>query len=122
MPSSQLTAQTGCNDDRLRLLAHLARHARIRGVILELRNKSIMHSKESYDRAVTANAKLSRWWIELHESVEPALGGDAEGGEADDFSMDANRSTLQPLHRVLLLVLRHESIISLNRPLIARQK
>lgn len=81
-----------------------------------------MHSKESYDRAVTANAKLSRWWIELHESVEPALGGEAEGGEVHDSSMDANGLILQPLHRVLLLVLRHESIISLNRPLIARQK
>lgn len=89
-------------DAVLFLLGHVARHARIRGLILELRNKSIATRQDTADRASYVHAELAKWSNEIQDAVEE----ETEPG-------------LSPGHRVLLLLLKHESTIALNRPMIA---
>ncbi|CAG8890694.1 unnamed protein product [Penicillium egyptiacum] len=103
-----------CPDDRrLRLLCHLAKFARIRGLIVELRNKSILHSHASQVEAAHVTGELSQWWNEVYDDVNPI----DEVGEPDL----EQEPILQPYHRLLLMILRHEAIISLNRPLLASE-
>ncbi|KAJ5335121.1 hypothetical protein N7452_007524 [Penicillium brevicompactum] len=103
------------NDDRrLRLVCHLAKFARIRGLIVELRNKSILHSHDSQVEAAHVTGELSQWWNEVYDDVNPI--------EEPDESGQEQTPALQPYHRLLLMILRHEAIISLNRPLLAAEK
>lgn len=102
------------DDYRLRLLCHLAKFARIRGLILELRNKSILHSHAGTVEASHVNGELSQWWNEVYDDVNPIEDhADTEPGQGP---------VLTPYHRLLLIVLRHEAIISINRPLLAAEK
>ncbi|KAJ6115969.1 C6 transcription factor [Penicillium sp. IBT 18751x] len=101
------------NDHRLRLICHLAKFARIRGLILELRNKSILHSHAGAVEASHVNGELSQWWNEVYDDVNPIEDADPES---------SHNPVLGPYHRLLLLVLRHEAIISMNRPLLAAEK
>ncbi|KAF7585297.1 hypothetical protein BBP40_011299 [Aspergillus hancockii] len=95
----------GTHDQNLRLLSHLAKFARVRGLVVELRNKSILHSQETSITATQVNGELVHWWNEVYDDVYP---------------VDENPE-LSPLHRLLLIVFRHESIISMNRPLLAAE-
>lgn len=97
--------------DRLRLLTHLAKFARVRGLVVELRNKSISHNQDSSPTATQINGELTQWWNEVYDDVhlDP---------EDDD---DDPHASLAPLHRLILVVLRHESILSMNRPLLATE-
>lgn len=106
-------ASTPPDDHRLRLLSHLAKFARIRGLILELRNKSILHSHASAVEASHVNGELSQWWNEVYDDVNIIEDEDAEPGQNPNLS---------PYHRLLLMILRHEAIISMNRPLLAAEK
>ncbi|KAJ5167742.1 uncharacterized protein N7482_003336 [Penicillium canariense] len=102
------------DDQRLRLLRNLAKFARIRGLILELRNKSVLHSHAGALEASHVNGELSQWWNEVYDDVNPVDDyADAESGA---------RPVLTPYHRLLLKILRHEAIISMNRPLLATDK
>ncbi|EED15950.1 C6 transcription factor, putative [Talaromyces stipitatus ATCC 10500] len=92
-------------DSRLRLLTHLAKFARLRGLISELRNKSIMHSQENLADAAEVDSALLKWWNEVYDDVY-TLESDSE-------------SPLQPYQALLLIVSRHEATISLYRPLLA---
>ncbi|PWY90367.1 putative C6 transcription factor [Aspergillus sclerotioniger CBS 115572] len=92
-------------DSRLQLLDHLAKFARLRGLISELRNKSIMHSRENMSDATEVNSKLLQWWNEVYDDVHPL--------EPEPDSL------LKPVHRLLLVVSRHEAIIALHRPVLA---
>ncbi|KJK67807.1 specific transcription factor domain protein [Aspergillus parasiticus SU-1] len=96
----------GIYDPNLRLLTYLAKFARVRGLVLELRNKSILHSQETSNTATQVNGELAHWWNEVYDDVYPV--------EEDPG--------LSPLHRLLLIVFRHESIISMNRPLLAAEQ
>jgi hypothetical protein len=98
-------ASADADDSRLRLLSHLAKFARLRGMISELRNKSIMHSQENLADAAEVDSVLLRWWNEVYDDVYP-LESESE-------------SPLQPYQALLLIVSRHEAIISLYRPLLA---
>lgn len=99
---------------RLQLMCHLAKFARIRGLILELRNKSILHSHAGTVEASQVNGELSQWWNEVYDDVNPI---------EDDSETDLEQNPdLAPYHRLLLMVLRHEAIISMNRPLLAAEK
>ncbi|KAJ5390842.1 transcriptional regulator family: Fungal Specific TF [Penicillium cataractarum] len=102
------------NDPRLRLLCHLAKFARIRGLILELRNKSILHSHAGALEASHVNGELSQWWNEVYDDVNPIE-------DSADPESEAS-ATLTPYHRLLLMILRHEAIIAMNRPLLAAEK
>ncbi|KAJ5183295.1 transcriptional regulator family: Fungal Specific TF [Penicillium capsulatum] len=98
---------------RLRLLSHLAKFSRIRGLILELRNKSIVHSHAGAVETSHVNGELSQWWNEVYDDVNPVEDHtDAEAGDGP---------VLSPYHQLLLMVLRHEAIISMNRPLLAAE-
>ncbi|KAI2727176.1 transcriptional regulator family: Fungal Specific TF [Penicillium roqueforti] len=99
---------------RLRLLCHLARFARIRGLIVELRNKSILHSHASQVEAAHVTGELAQWWNEVYDDVNPI-------NEPAEFGLE-QEPILQPYHRLLLMILRHEAVISLNRPLLASEK
>lgn len=102
------------DDRRLRLVCHLAKFARVRGLIVELRNKSILHSHASQVEAAHVTGELSQWWNEVYEDVNPI--------DDPDESDSEQAPGLQPYHRLLLMILRHEAIISLNRPLLAAEK
>ncbi|KAL4906815.1 hypothetical protein BDW74DRAFT_189958 [Aspergillus multicolor] len=99
-------------DHRLRLLGHLAKFASLRGRIVELRNKSITHREDSVDATQALHGELTHWWNDVYDDVYPL--------EHDDT--DTNVETpIAPFYRTLLIVLRHEAIISLNRPLLAAE-
>ncbi|KAJ5676136.1 hypothetical protein N7462_009033 [Penicillium macrosclerotiorum] len=102
------------DDHRLKLLCHLAKFARIRGLILELRNKSILHSHAGAVEASHVNGELSQWWNEVYDDVNPI--------EDERESESSEAPALSAYHRLLLMVLRHEAIISMNRPLLAADK
>ncbi|KAF9874171.1 hypothetical protein CkaCkLH20_08154 [Colletotrichum karsti] len=100
------------DDNRLQLLTYLVKHARIRGLILELRNKSIHVRDDTAETSSYVQAELAKWSNEIHDAVE------------DEPSMvDApEENTTQPPpisagHRIFLLLLKYESMISLNRPM-----
>ncbi|KAH1497844.1 hypothetical protein KXV92_000144 [Aspergillus fumigatus] len=98
----------------LRLLTHLAKFARLRGLILELRNKSILHSHNNTLAATYVNGELAQWWNEVYDDIYPM--------EEQLECPSQYETSLQPYHRLLLVVLRHESIISMNRPLLAAER
>ncbi|KFX88562.1 hypothetical protein O988_08979 [Pseudogymnoascus sp. VKM F-3808] len=95
------------NDGRLDLLGFLAKHAEIRGSITELRNKSILHKQTDPDDAIVIDAKLSQWWNEVDEYLELSSSG---------------TQPISRYHQVTLVVLRHESIIALNKYTVATSK
>lgn len=98
----------------LKLLFHLGKFARIRGLILELRNKSILHSHAGAVEASHVNSELSQWWNEVYDDVNPI---------EDNMDLETEDDVaLAPYHRLLLTILRHEAIISMNRPLLAAEK
>ena len=67
-----------------------------------------MHSRENLTDATEVNSKLLQWWNEVYDDVHPL-----------DPEPD---SVLQPIHRLLLVVSRHEAIIALHRPVLATDK
>ncbi|KAF2108171.1 fungal-specific transcription factor domain-containing protein [Lophiotrema nucula] len=91
-------------DDRLRLVEFLARHSKIRGQIMELRNKSIYYVHKDPDQDVSITAKLTEWWNNIEDFI------DSDEGEPPALSQ---------FHRTILVILKHESVISLNRPILA---
>ena len=95
------------SDGRLDLLRLLAKNAEIRGSITELRNKSVTYRLTEIDEAVAIDAELTRWWNEVDEYLEPNTLG----------SFPISRR-----HQVTLVVLRHESIIALNKHTLATSK
>lgn len=92
-------------DGRLQVLSFLARHAQIRASIIELRNKNIEERDRSPDTATFITARLTQWWNEVEDFLDQL-----ETLEISDF------------HRVVLETTKHESIIMLNRPLLALPK
>ncbi|KAL5348047.1 hypothetical protein ACLOAV_006527 [Pseudogymnoascus australis] len=95
------------NDGRLDLLGFLARHAEIRGSITELRNRSVLYKQTEVDDAIAIDAKLSKWWNEVDEYLESSSSGTLP---------------ISQYHQVTLVVLRHESIIALNKYTVATSK
>lgn len=93
-------------DSRLVLLGHLSKHARIRGLILELRNKSIASRHDTAEQTSYVQAELAKWSNEVHDLIED-----------DYFLADQDSSSISPNHRLYLLLLKHESTIALNRPM-----
>ena len=105
-------------DERLRLQSYLAKHAKIKGMILELRNKCIFHSQQTTDRATFISAEISKWWNEVHDPAVESVFDTAINGH----NSTKPEFTLRPLHQSLLYILKHEAIISLNRPLLTSHK
>ena len=99
------------NDKRLRLLNFMSKHARIRGLILELRNKSLPARQDTADRAMAVQTELAKWSNEIQDAVEEA--------ELMEDSDDPSEPQLSSGHRLVLLMSKYESTISLNRPMMA---
>lgn len=99
------------NDKRLQLLTYMAKHARIRGLILELRNKSINVRQDTAERAIAVQTELAKWSNEIQDTVEES--------ELTDGLVDESGPGISPSHRLVLLLSKYESTISLNRPMMA---
>ncbi|KAH7406921.1 hypothetical protein DE146DRAFT_607505 [Phaeosphaeria sp. MPI-PUGE-AT-0046c] len=95
------------HDDRLSLLEFLARHASIRGSIMENRVKSSLKDENSgVDEIMEVEAEHTRWWNTVDEYL------------SDD---DGTRSIIKA-HQVTLIVLRFESVLALHRSVLATSK
>lgn len=92
-------------DSRLRLLDLLACQAGIRGQMMELRHKSLHYVHKDPDRQTVITAKLAQWWNGIEELID-----------SDDCQL------LSPYHLTVLTILKHESVISLNRPILAASR
>ncbi|RSL95832.1 hypothetical protein CDV31_013720 [Fusarium ambrosium] len=110
-PTTSSTEDAG----KLQLLTFVAKHARIRGLILELRNKSIMQRQETADRTAFVQTELAKWSNEIQDAVEE--------DEITDHASDAGEAspTISPNHKLMLLILKHEAAICLNRPGLASE-
>ncbi|KFY29697.1 hypothetical protein V494_08538 [Pseudogymnoascus sp. VKM F-4513 (FW-928)] len=104
------------HDPRLLLLpSFLARHGKIKGLILELRHKCANSRTTSPEEVSYVDAMISKWWNEAQDLLEPDYINDAAGEEP------AGRQApclLKETHKLLIVVQKHESTILLNRPLI----
>ncbi|KAJ3539486.1 hypothetical protein NM208_g5210 [Fusarium decemcellulare] len=101
--------------EKLQLLTFVAKHGRIRGLILELRNKSILKRQDTADRTAFVQTELAKWSNDIQDAVE-------EDDLAYDSSDGAESTpTISPNHRLMLLILKHESAICLNRPGLASE-
>ena len=71
---------------------------------MEFKHKCIQHTRRETDQAIIVTSKLSKLANDVEEFI--------------DFDED-DPPTLSTSHQILLNVLYHESIISLNRPIVA---
>ena len=114
-PSSVSTAPSKMSDvtlegadSRLQLLCFVARHAQLRGSIINLRNKRIHQRDQSPEAAIVINARIKEWYNEVEDFL------DSQEGQSTP--------SLKPLHAKMLTAFRQESIIMLYRPLLALPK
>ncbi|KAH6529959.1 hypothetical protein HBI07_172370 [Parastagonospora nodorum] len=92
-------------DNRLRLQSFIARESRLRGEIIELRNKSLHYVHRDGDQATAITSKLAQWWKDIEDTRDT------------DSS-----SVTSPYYSTILALLKHESIISLHRPVLAASR
>ncbi|KAG4439781.1 hypothetical protein IFR05_004749 [Cadophora sp. M221] len=115
--SRQISSVQQPHDPRLLLLpAFLARHGYIKGLILELRHKSVLHRTTDQDEAAHVDSEISKWWNEAQDLLDPHYMETEESG--GELSNQGNISSLKESHKLLLIVQKHESTILLNRPVI----
>lgn len=106
------------------LLTALARHGRIKGRILELRNKSILHSGTDPDEIARIDAEISKWWNDTQElldplSVDEPIMWSSQTRESQTRAAGGVRPcSLKQSHKLLLFVQKHELVMLLNRPVI----
>ena len=94
-------------DDRLDLLDYLARHANIRGSIMQTRHKSALHgSHNETDQALEVEADHTKWWNMVD----------------DHLSDDERMQSISKAHQITLIVLRFESVLALHRSVLATTK
>ncbi|EGY16138.1 uncharacterized protein VDAG_07302 [Verticillium dahliae VdLs.17] len=67
-------------DNRLQLLTYLSKHARIRGLILELRNKSVSSRDDTPTHESYVQAEMARWSNEIHDALEDEDGDGEQPG------------------------------------------
>ncbi|KAF2025867.1 hypothetical protein EK21DRAFT_11810, partial [Setomelanomma holmii] len=92
-------------EGRLLLLDFVARASRLRGEIIELRNKSVQYRQKDPDKATALSAQLVSWWNRVEAM-----------SDAEDYPQ------MSPYHLTILTLLKHESIISLHRPILAASR
>lgn len=90
-------------DPRLSLLCLCSKHSKIKGRVLELCNKSINHRHLDLDEVARTRTMIAKWANNAENVMESRVSDDT-------------LPTL--LHRLILEVLKNESIIALNRPLL----
>ncbi len=97
---------------QLHTLTLFAKHAKLRGMILELRNKAMHFRQETASRAMKVDVELSEWSNQLHEIID----------DTGENGMSGPVAQISPLHQLYLRLLEHESTIALNRPLVTANK
>ncbi|KAJ4423999.1 hypothetical protein N0V82_001246 [Gnomoniopsis sp. IMI 355080] len=90
-------------------------------MILELRHKSLHVRRDTTDRALSVQSKLSGWANDVHEFAMADETDDEGEGGANDRNTARNGGGIAPLFATLMSVLEHESTIALNRPLLAKK-
>lgn len=102
---------------QLQLLTLLSKHAQIRGMVLELRHKSLHARQDSLERALEVQSRLMKWANEVHDIFEE----DQTDDEFDGQTSPGADGLVPTRYRPLLSILEHESTIALNRPLLAKR-
>ncbi|KAI1125090.1 fungal-specific transcription factor domain-containing protein [Nemania abortiva] len=109
----------GNENEQLQLLTVFSNHARLRGMILELRNKSIRFRHENADRVLRVQAEVKRWINEVYDLTSlPSPRQNPVETERDECPTVPD-TNIASSHRMLLSILQHELILSLHRPLLA---
>lgn len=104
---------------QLQVLTLLSKHAQLRGMILELRHKSLHVRRDTTERALSVQSKLSGWANLVHELA--MVDEIDDEGPAQDRNTAHENSSIAPLYTTLMSILQHESTIALNRPLLAKK-
>lgn len=101
------------HDPRLDYLVFLAQNAKIRGSVLDLRNHPATTDARAFDHKVmTINTNLTKWWNEVEEYLDVT----------EMPSAGASALPLRPSQCTTLHLLKSESIIALNRSILATSK
>lgn len=121
-PATLLTGGISGPNHQLQLLTLLSKHAKLRGKILELRHKSLHVRQDSIERALNVQSELSAWSNEVHDLLINSQSNDeGSDGQGPQSPGEDRGEFISPIYKTLLLVLQHESIITLNRPLLTRR-
>lgn len=91
-------------DPRLSLLCLISKHGIIKGRVLELCNKSINHRHLDIDEVGRIRTMIAKWANDADNILDEGL---------------RDASTASPLQKVILQVLKNETLIALNRPLLS---
>lgn len=94
-------------DARLTISNLISKHSKIKGHVLELCNKSINHRHTDSEEIARMNTKIARWTNDMESALE---------------SSATNSARAIDTHRLVLSILREETIISLNRPQLTAQR
>ncbi|KAJ2977012.1 hypothetical protein NUW58_g7939 [Xylaria curta] len=119
--NNSTSLQGQCHEsEQLPLLTVMSKHAKLRGMILELRNKSIRFRYEDTERALQVQAELKKWVNEVYDLTNTHLlsrnsPSENERGGGTDTADDCMHSS----HRILLAILQHELTLSFHRPLLS---
>lgn len=91
-------------------------------MILELRHKSVHVRQDSVERALHVQSRLTKWANEVHEAVTGEVTDDEDDARVPfGASRSRDDGAITPFYRTLLVILQHESTITLNRPLLAKK-
>lgn len=88
-------------------------------MILELRHKSLHVRRDTTDRALSVQSRLSGWANDVHELAMSEETDDEE--DAQDRNRTRKDTAIAPMFAMLMSILEHESTIALNRPLLAKK-
>ncbi|KAI0198327.1 fungal-specific transcription factor-like protein [Astrocystis sublimbata] len=121
--SSGVVARQDRGFQQLQLLTLLSKHAKLRGMILELRNKNIRFRYDDPERVLQVQAELKRWMNEVYDLSDAHAHTPSRRSPSvdDEQGEDTNTSSdyIEPSHKTLFIILQHELIISLHRPLLS---
>lgn len=107
-PARSLSADRApAMDPRLMLLCLCAKHSTIKGRVLELCNKSINHRNLDMAEVSRVRTMIAKWANDVDSTLDHGVGSPA---------------SLEPLQELTLNILRDESIIALNRPLLTGER
>lgn len=112
--AASVVSDEGSEVDPLLFLTLHAKHARLRGLILELRHKSIAIRYDTTERAMLVQSELLRWVNDVHERT-------ADRVDIESTGLQHTVSPVSRSQRTLLSLMYHESVITLNRPLLASE-
>lgn len=94
-------------DNRLDLIEFLARHANIRGSIMQIRNKTTASSEKQDDsQLLLVEMEHAKWWTTVDEHLS---------------DHELVQSISKP-HQVTLIILRFETVLALHRSILGNPK